>query len=252
MTTRKTWLARGMRDGMPIAIGYFAVAFALGIQATAAGLAPWQSALLSFLNVTSAGEAAGIALLGVGTTYVELAFTQLVINIRYLLMSCSLSQKLSPETGILHRLLVGYGVTDEIFGISAAVDGKLSPYYSYGAIAVAVPGWTLGTLLGAVMGNILPARAVSALGVALYAMFLAIILPPARKSRTIAGLVAISMAASALLTVLCTKLSLTWFTEGFRIVALTVTISLGAAILFPVKEESAETGAETEVTENGQ
>ncbi len=244
MTTRKTWFVRGVRDGMPIAIGYFAVAFALGIKATAAGLTAWQSALLSFLNVTSAGEAAGIALLGVGTTYVELAFTQLVINARYLLMSCSLSQKLSPETGLLHRLLVGYGVTDEIFGICAATDGNLSPYYSYGAISVAVPGWTLGTLLGAVMGNILPPRAVGALGVALYAMFLAIILPPARKSRTIAGLVATSMAASAGLTILCTKLSLTWFTEGFRIVALTVLISLAAAILFPALEE-------TEVAQHG-
>ena len=252
MTTRKTWFLRGVRDGMPIAIGYFAVAFALGIQATTAGLTAWQSALLSFLNVTSAGEAAGVALLGVGTTYVELAFTQLVINIRYLLMSCSLSQKLAPETGFLHRMLVGYGVTDEIFGISAAVEDKLSPYYSYGAIAVAVPGWTLGTLLGAVMGNILPARAVGALGVALYAMFLAIILPPARKSRIIAGLVAASMAARALLTYLCTKLSLAWFTEGFRIITLTVLISAAAAILFPVKDEGEGTCAVGEEADHGQ
>ena len=238
--TRKLWFGRGMRDGMPIAIGYFAVAFALGIKATAAGLNAWQSALLSLLNVTSAGEAAGIALLGVGTTYVELALTQLVINIRYLLMSCALSQKLSPQTGLLHRFAIGYGVTDEIFGISAATKGDLSPYYSYGAISVAVPGWTLGTLLGAVMGNVLPARAVSALGVALYAMFLAIILPPARKSRVIAGLVAVSALASALLTTLCNVLSLTFFTEGFRIILLTVVISLGAALLFPLKDDAAE------------
>ena len=236
--TRKSFFLRGVRDGLPIAIGYFAVAFALGIKATAAGLTAWQSALLSFLNVTSAGEAAGIALLGAGTTYVELAFTQLVINIRYLLMSCSLSQKFAPEVNVLHRLLVGYGVTDEIFGISVAQNAPLSPYYNYGAIAVAVPGWTLGTLLGAVMGDILPARAVAALGVALYAMFLAIILPPARKSRVIAGLVAVSMAASAGLTFICQRLSLTWFTEGFRIIALTVTISLIAAVLFPVKEKT--------------
>ena len=243
MLTRKTWLIRGMRDGLPIAIGYFAVAFALGIKATSAGLSAWQSALLSLLNVTSAGEAAGIALLGVGTTYVELAFTQLVINIRYLLMSCALSQKLAPETGLLHRLFVGYGVTDEIFGISAAMEGNLTPYYSYGAILMAVPGWTLGTLFGAVMGSLLPTRATSALGVALYAMFLAIILPPARKSRTIATLVAVSMAASAALTVLCDKLALTAFTEGFRIVALTVAISLAAAILCPVKEATGEEAA---------
>lgn len=248
--TRKSFFLRGLRDGLPIAIGYFAVAFALGIKATAAGLTAWQSALLSFLNVTSAGEAAGIALLGAGTTYVELAFTQLVINIRYLLMSCSLSQKLAPEVNVLHRLLVGYGVTDEIFGISIAQD-SLSPYYNYGAIAVAVPGWTLGTLLGAVMGDILPVRAVAALGVALYAMFLAIILPPARKSRVIASLVAVSMAASAGLTFICQHFSFTWFTEGFRIIALTVTISLIAAILFPVKEKNADMGVKTEVTDNG-
>lgn len=236
--TQKLWFGRGVRDGMPIAIGYFAVAFALGIKATAAGLTPWQSALLSLLNVTSAGEAAGIALLGVGTTYVELALTQLVINIRYLLMSCALSQKLSSGTGLLHRLAVGYGVTDEIFGICAATEGPLSPYYSYGAIAVAVPGWTLGTLLGAVMGNVLPTRAVNALGVALYAMFLAIILPPARKSRVIAGLVAVSALASAALSWLCAAFSLTFFTEGFRIIVLTVVISLGAALLFPLSKES--------------
>lgn len=235
--TKKQWFLRGMRDGIPIALGYFAVAFALGINASAAGFNGWQAGLLSFLNVTSAGEAAGIALLSAGTTYVELAFTQLVINARYLLMSCSLSQKLSPETNVLHRLLVGYGVTDEIFGISVAQEGYLAPQYSYGAIAVAVPGWTLGTVLGTVLGNALPARVTVALSVALYAMFLAIILPPAKKSRVIAGLVAISMAASAGLYFLCNALSLTWFTEGFRIIALTVVISAVAAILFPVKDK---------------
>lgn len=244
--TRKFWFGRGVRDGMPIAIGYFAVAFALGIKATEAGLTPLEAAMLSLLNVTSAGEAAGIALLGVGTTYIELALTQLVINLRYLLMSCALSQRLSPRTGLLHRLAIGYGVTDEIFGICAASEGHLSPFYSYGALAVAVPGWTVGTLLGAVMGNVLPSRAVSALGVALYAMFLAIILPPARKSRVIAGLVAVSALASAALTWICTAFSLTSFTEGFRIIVLTVVISLGAAILFPIKESE-----ESEVATDG-
>ena len=238
------WFLRGLRDGAPIALGYFAVAFALGIKASGAGMTPWQSALMSLLNVTSAGEAAAIALIGAGTTYVELAFTQLVINIRYLLMSCSLSQKITPETSVLHRLLIGYGVTDEIFGISMGVEGKLTPAYSYGAIAVAVPGWTLGTLLGAILGNILPARANSALGVALYAMFLAIILPPARKNKVIAGLVIVSMLASAALTLLAERLGWTGLTEGFRIIILTVVISAVAALLFPVKES----GEEQEVT----
>ena len=182
MRERRLWFVRGMRDGIPIALGYFAVAFALGIKASAAGFSAFQAALMSALNLTSAGEAAAITLIGAGTTYVELAFTQLVINIRYLLMSCSLSQKFAPEGSLLHRFLVGFGVTDEIFGISMAIEGKLSPFYSDGAVSVAAPGWTLGTLLGALLGNVLPLRAASALGVALYAMFLAIILPPARKS----------------------------------------------------------------------
>ena len=240
MLTRKAYFAHGLRDGLPIALGYFAVAFALGIKATEAGLHTWQATLMSFLNVTSAGEAAGIALIGAGTTYIELGFTQLVINIRYLLMSCALSQKLSHKEGLLHRLLVGYGVTDEIFGISVSCQGNLSPYYSYGAICVAVPGWTLGTLFGSIMGELLPASVVGALGVALYAMFIAIILPPARKSRVIAGIVAVSMLCSAVLTYLCTVFAWTWFTEGFRIVCLTVVISLAAAILFPVKTEEKE------------
>ena len=237
MPNKKIWFLRGLRDGVPIGLGYFAVAFALGIKAAAAAITPPEAGLMSILNVTSAGEAAAIALLGVGTTYVELAFTQLVINIRYLLMSCSLSQKIAPETSVLHRLLIGYGVTDEIFGISMGVEGALSPYYSYGAILVAAPSWAIGTLLGALMGNVLPATVTSALGVALYAMFLAIILPPARKSRVIAGLVGISMLASAALTLACTAFHWTGLTEGFRIIILTVVISLGAALLFPVKEE---------------
>lgn len=240
MLSRKETFFRGIRDGMPIALGYLAVSFALGIKATEAGLYPWQSALMSFLNVTSAGEAAGISLLGVGTTYIELIFTQLVINIRYLLMSCALSQRLSPKTGILHRMLMGHGVTDEIFGISVACEGGLSPYYSYGAMSVAIPGWTLGTLLGAIMGNMLPERVTVALSIALYAMFIAIILPPAKKSRKIAALVAVSMASSGLLTFICQRFSLDWFTEGFRIIALTIVISLAFALLFPKEEEKNE------------
>ena len=244
MLSRKFVFLRGMRDGLPIAIGYFAVSFALGIKATEAGLSVLESGLMSLLNVTSAGEAAAIALIGAGTTYFEIAFTQFVINIRYLLMSCALSQKISQSTGFLHRMLLGYGVTDEIFGISVSVDGSLSPYYSYGAMAVAIPGWTLGTILGAVMGGLLPVRISGALSVALYAMFIAIILPPARKSRVIAGIVAASMLSSALLSHLCTVFSWTWFTEGFRIVFLTVVISLIAAVLFPVPDKNEKEATE--------
>lgn len=242
-TETKRWFLRGLRDGVPIGVGYFAVAFALGIKAVGAGITPVEAALMSLFNMTSAGEAAAIALIGVGSTYVELAFTQLVINMRYLLMSCALSQKIEGKTSVLHRLLMGFGVTDEIFGVSMAVPDKLAPSYSYGAMAVAIPGWTLGTLCGAVLGNVLPDRAVSALSVALYAMFLAVILPPARRSRVIAGVVAVSMAASAVLTLLIERLSITWLTEGFRIILLTVIIAAVAAVLFPVRDEGEEVSA---------
>jgi predicted branched-subunit amino acid permease len=178
--------------------------------------------------------------------------TQLVLNIRYSLMGLSLSQKLDNKFNTLHRMVTSFGITDENFAVAYSQKSPITPAYMYGMILISAAGWTLGTLLGAVMGNILPARAVGALGVALYAMFLAIILPPARKSRTIAGLVAVSMAASALLTILCTKLSLAWFTEGFRIITLTVVISAAAAILFPVQEKSTDTGAETEVSKYGE
>lgn len=241
MESRKIWFLRGLRDGAPLAVGYFAVAFALGIKATAAGFSPLAATLMSLLNLTSAGEAAGIVLMGAGTTYVELAFTQLVINSRYLLMSCSVSQRLSPETSLLARLLVGYGLTDEIFALSTAAEPPLCPFYSYGAMTLMVPGWTVGTLLGSLAGNLLPARVIVALGMALYAMFLAIILPPARKSRVLAALVAVSMAASALLTFLCHRFEWTFFTEGFRIVALSVVLPLLFAWLFPVREEKEET-----------
>lgn len=237
MAERKKWFLQGMRDGAPIGLGYFAVAFALGINAVSAGFTPLMAALMSLLNLTSAGEAAAITLIGAGTTFLELAVTQLVINMRYLLMSCSLSQKISPGTRFWHRFGIGFGVTDEIFAVSMAVPGKLVPAYSYGAMTMAVPGWTLGTLLGGVMGNALPARAVGALGVALYAMFLAIILPPARESRVIAGVVGASMLASAALALAVKHFAWSGFTEGFRIIVLTVVISAVAALLFPVRED---------------
>lgn len=237
MASRKTCFLRGMRDGVPIGLGYFAVAFALGITALANGITPVQSGVMSILNLTSAGQAAAITMLGLGTTYAELAFTQLVINLRYMLMSCSLSQKISHRTPLLHRLLIGYGVTDEIFGISLGVEGQLSPYYNYGALLIAAPSWALGALIGGFVGSAMPPRISSALGVALYAMFLAVVLPPARKSRVIAGLVIVSMLTSATLSLVCQYFAWDFLTEGFRIILLTVVISAVAALAFPVREE---------------
>ena len=148
--------------------GYFAVAFTLGIAAKNAGLTAFQATLTSLLINASAGEFVGFTLMAAGAGYLEVAVMELVANARYLLMSFSLSQKLRPETGMLHRMLIGWYVTDEVFGVSISAPGYLNPYYTYGAVALACPGWALGTCLGVLMGNILPAAVVRALSVGLY------------------------------------------------------------------------------------
>ena len=158
----------------------------------------------------------------------------LITNARYLLMSCALSQKLAPDTPLLHRVGVGYAVTDELFGIAMARPGALEPAYSYGAMSVAVPCWAVGTALGVIAGNVLPLRAVSALSVALYGMFLAVIIPPARKDRVVAGLVALSFAASYAAGRLPVVSGLS---GGSRTILLTLLLAGGAAALFPVREE---------------
>ena len=234
MSSNKEWYFKGLRDGIPIALGYFAVAFTLGIAAKKAALGAFQAFLASGLTNASAGGYAAFTLIGSGAAYIELAITELIVNARYLLMSCALSQKIAPETPLFHRMLMAFDVTDEIFGISVSVTGTLNPFYNYGAMSVAIPGWAFGTLFGVIMGNVLPARLVSALSVGLYGMFLAIIIPPARKNKIIAALVIISMAASLAFS----KISLLAnVSDGMKIIILTVVISLLAAVLFPVKDE---------------
>jgi len=225
---------RGLKDGIPIATGYFVVAFTLGIAAKNAGFSAVQAFVASLVNNASAGEYALFTLVAAGASYLEVALMTLVANARYLLMSCALSQKFSPQTPLLHRALVAYDVTDEIFGISIAQKGWLNPWYNYGAMAVALPGWAFGTFFGVVMGNVLPIRAVSALSVSLYGMFLAIIIPPARKSKVVCGVVAVSFLLSYLANALP---FLAAISTGTKTIVLTVAISLTAAILFPVKEE---------------
>ena len=235
MESNQTCFRRGVRDGMPIALGYFAVAFTLGIAAKNAGFSAVQAMVESLTNNASAGEYAVFSLVSAGAGYWEVAVMTLVANARYLLMSCALSQKLAPETGLGHRMLVAFDVTDEIFGVSIAVPGRLNPFYTYGAMAVAIPGWALGTFLGVVVGNVLPLRLVSALSVGLYGMFLAIIVPPARESRVVLALVLLSFAASWAAASLP---ALAAVSSGVKTIVLTVAISLGAAVLFPVAEEA--------------
>lgn len=230
-----TCFKKGMQHGIPISLGYLAVSFTLGIAAKNAGMTAFQATITSMLVNASAGQFAGFTLIAAQAGYLEMAVMILVANARYLLMSCSLSQKLSPDTKFFHRLLIGFDVTDEIFGVSMAYPGKLNPFYTYGVIVVALPGWALGTCLGVLCGNVLPASVVSALSVGLYGMFLAIIIPPARKNKIIAGLVVISMLASFIFSKLPVLSSVS---SGIRIIILTVVISGIAALLFPVKEEN--------------
>lgn len=232
---KKKALGEGARDGIPIALGYFAVAFSLGIAGRNAGLTPLQGFVISILNHASAGEYAGITAIAAMAPYWELALTILITNARYLLMSCALSQKFAPETSLWHRIGVGFGITDEIFGITMARPGVVEPRYTYGAMLVSIPSWATGTALGIIAGNILPLRVVSALGVALYGMFLAIIIPPAKKDRVVGILVLLSFVCSFLL-------GKTALTAGTRVIVLTLLLAGGAAWLFPVKEEGGESG----------
>lgn len=233
LALHKHALLCGMRDGMPIGLGYLAVSFSLGIAARAAGLSAWQGFYASLLNNASAGEYAGFTMIAANATYIEIAVVTLIANARYLLMSCSLSQKFEPGAPLRHRLLVGFDVTDELFGIAVALKGWLDPYYMYGAMLMAMPCWAGGTALGVLMGNLLPVRVVSALSVALYGMFLAVIIPPARRHRVVAALVAISFALSLAAGALP---GIRELSGGTRTILLTVLISGGAAVFFPVND----------------
>lgn len=235
---RKLVFRKGMKDGLPIGLGYFAVSFSLGIMAKNIGLTPFQGFLVSLLNNASAGEYAGFTVIAADTAYFEIVLVTLIANARYLLMSCALSQRFSPGTSMIHRLLIGFDVTDELFGITIAQKGYINPYYTYGAMSLAIPGWSIGTAIGIIAGNALPERIVAALSVALFGMFLAIIIPPARNNRVITGLVAISFLFSFAFSGLP---QLSQLSDGTKTIILTVIISGIAAILFPVKNHSEDT-----------
>ena len=221
---RRAAFVNGMQDGIPIALGYFAVSFSLGIAARNVGLSPAMGFLASALCNASAGEYA--------------LFT-LITNARYFLMSCALSQRFSPDTPFFHRLIVGNYVTDEFFGISVAREGALKPAYYYGAVAVAAPCWAVGTALGIRLGLLLSARVVSALSVALYGMFLAVIIPPAKKERAVACCVVAGFLCSWAFGAIPALASLS---AGLRTILLTLGISAAVALLFPIGEEAGHAG----------
>ena len=231
--TNKTAFIKGLTHGFPIALGYFAVAFSLGFMAKKCTLTPIQGFIGSFFTRASAGEYGVYSLVVQDAGYISVIAMSLVTNLRYLLMSTALTQKFSPDTSLFKRILTGCCVTDEIFGISIAYPGHLNPFYTFGAFAISTPFWALGTTSGIIAGSILPARAVSALSVALYGMFIAIIIPPSKKDKAIGAAVAVSFLLSWLVRSI-DFISQFNLSSGTITIILTIAISAAAALIKPI------------------
>lgn len=223
----------GAKDGVPIALGYFAVSFSFGMAAVAAGVPLWVSVALSALNLTSAGQFSALTLMAAGAPIAEIAVSTLVINIRYLLMSLVLSQKLE-KMNIFRRMAVAFGVTDEIFTVASTKPHKVGAAYMAGLIAVPYVGWAVGTLCGGAAGALMGEGAVSALGIGLYAMFIAIVLPAAKNSRAVA---AASLAAVTIACVLKWVSIFDGLSDGWAIITASVLSAAAAAVIFPRNEE---------------
>ena len=232
----KEFLA-GMKAGMPVCVGYFSVSFGFGAMAVAQGLTIWQAILISASNVTSAGQFAGLTVIAAGATIAEMILTQLVINSRYALMSLALGQRLSPQVGIGRRLMMAFFNTDEVFALGMARGNGLKPSFFVGAGVIAAVGWVAGTAMGAVAGSLLPQEVRMALGVMLYGMFIAIVVPQAREEKPILVSVALALAFSCLFAWVP---GLREISNGLAIVICTVAAASVCAILFPVEEEVAE------------
>ncbi len=227
---------RGLRHGLPIALGYVSVAFAFGIQARSAGLSSLQAVLISLLNVTSAGQLAGLTLMTAGAGLTEMVLTQLTINLRYALMSLSLGQKLDRSMTLVHRALIAFCNTDEVFAVASQQPGTVGRAYLYGLTNGPFVGWVLGTLLGALAGGLLPKALTDALGIAIYGMFIAIVLPPLRRMREVRAVVGVSVALSCALALMPV---FSFVSDGFRIIICAVVASVLGAWLMPLRAEDA-------------
>ena len=235
--TKGSAFLKGLRDGLPIGLGYFAVSFSLGIIAKKGGLSAALGFIASFFTRASAGEYGVYSLVAASASYMEIFVISVITNARYLLMGFAMTQKFSPKTGLAKRLLVGLGITDEIFGISIAYPGYLEPSYTYGAMLMSTPMWAAGTALGIVAGSVLPVSVVSALSVALYGMFLAIIVPPSKKDKA----VAVAVVVSFLLSFVCAYAPyVSKISSGTRTIILTVLIAGAAAAIKPIEVKNEE------------
>lgn len=237
MLDRPLNFIKGIKDGIPIALGYLSVSFAFGILAVNNGLPAWMPIIISATNLTGTGQFVGSELIALSASLTEIAFTLLVVNARYILMSISLSQRLSPNVHMWQRLIIAFGNTDEIFGVAMNQNGLLNFKYLSGIILTSYIGWLSGTAIGALAGSIIPNTLLSALGIALFAMFIAIIIPSAKTSRAIMIVVGISIAISVLFyyTPVLNRLNKSW------VIIIAGLISAGVcAVAFPIKNVSCE------------
>lgn len=228
----KSDFSKGISHGIPIALGYFSVSFGFGITAVRSGLSIFQSSMISLTSLTSAGQLAGVDIISAGGTLIEMILVQLTINIRYALMGLSLSQKLDSKFSVPQRLIASYGITDEIFAVCSAQNGFLSPPYMYGIILISAVGWVAGTTAGATAGQLLPVSVSNAMGIMLYGMFTAIIIPPSKKQKSILFVVCFSMTMSIIL-----KYAFANVSSGFAVIICAVTASMAGAYFFPLKDE---------------
>ncbi len=237
----RSYLLRGLTDGIPIGLVYLAVSFSIGLSARTIGMTGIQGFFMSLTTIASAGEYAGLQVMASNGTMLEMIILTVVTDIRYVLMGCAFSQRFAPNVSLLNRIGTGALITDEIFALQISKSGYIKPFYSYGAALVAVPLWAIGTYLGIIVGNIIPEFLVSALSVSLYGMFIGIIVPPARDNKAIA----ICIGASFILSWAAEKF-LSMLSTGTRIVILIVVIASAISLLFPVADEPAKEAAQNE------
>ncbi|MBQ8569772.1 MAG: AzlC family ABC transporter permease [Oscillospiraceae bacterium] len=233
----KLGFKHGLRDGVPIGLGYLSVSFGFGIMAVGEGLSVLNATILSLFNLTSAGQVAGLSIIASGGTYAEMALAQLVINMRYALMSLSLSQKLDKSFTLFHRFTTSFGITDEIFAVAAGKPCNISRSYMYGLMLMPIIGWTGGTFLGAAAGEILPEAVKNALGLAIYGMFIAIVIPPAKKN---SGVLTVAATAIVLSCILYYVPLFDNISSGFSVIICAVAASVLGAVVFPVPSSDEE------------
>lgn len=231
-------IKEGIKDGIPIALGYFSVSVAFGVSAVNSNVPWWGASLISLTNLTSAGQKAGVDVMAVGGSILLIVLTTLIINMRYFLMGVSMSQKVEEKMPVWQRLLVAFGITDEIYAVSMGRKCDLTAPYMAGLIIPPIFGWTGGTLLGSVATNFMPTVLADAMGIALYGMFIAVIVPPSKENKKVLAVVIMAIILSVLFTYLPYIKNLE---TGWAVIIITIVVSSIAATVFPVKE-----GAENE------